>query len=258
MKNTTKKSLLKQTFTALAITIPLFAINFNLSVDKSTLKSTNNQTIYNDNKIDTVINYNVPEQTDENHLLNKAFKLHEAGLYEAAFSIYIDEHLTANPTALCNLGYMYANGIGCDLDFLKAYDNFTQAIELGSQQALQNLISMFIKYHFSNDVISFYINKGIEENNSHVLQFLKAKMPQADITPITEEDVNQFYTWITVGIKEYDDPPADTENTYYELVGAYYPDDDAKRSLPVFQFKTYERTCTDLSELLDEKMIGSF
>lgn len=96
--------------------------------------------------------------------------------YETAFRITEELSKQGNASAMCNLGYFYENGYGCDQDLSMAKKWYDKAIQNGSSSALFNKFSLYLKdirkscsfYDLQNILVLAY-----EQNNEGILDYIR-------------------------------------------------------------------------------------
>lgn len=81
----------------------------------------------------------------DGELLRQAAIRYDAGEYAEMIDIYQKPQLEQNPTACCNMGYLYAKGIYVEKSLDKAKDYFDRAIECGCEEAALEILAMYLE-----------------------------------------------------------------------------------------------------------------
>lgn len=209
------------------------------------------------------------ENTDVETLMKYATIYYDAGNYEGVARIYANSKLSENSIALCNLGYMYANGIYFGKNINVAKDYYNKAIELGNQQAYNNWLAMSLN-NFQADVAELiyygYINHF--EGAAIFIAQLYSNEPETDSEVMykylydfcvlktdneRESLLQALISWHYVGVKSFKKTPSASDIVKYVPIGTNdYIYEDKYISDRIYE--VFEKKCYNV-EVLNEKFI---
>lgn len=193
--------------------------------------------------------------------------------YNTALHIYymLSNEDEVNGEILTNLGYMYANGLGCEADEDKAIELYDEAIDMGYDRALSNKAALLLENYDSDSARC--ISLGLKEGNPYVEAFLTANYSSEYETTLdeymeffdlaSEEEIYEFivtnmYEEKMVGAVKLTCAPTSDELNRYEKVGTYNWYDDANgQSGTVYIYNHYRRYCKNI-DILQEGIKYSF
>lgn len=170
------------------------------------------------------VNYNInnyygigyPEE-----MLDRARVKYNADDIGGAVDIYMNLFLKDNPTACCNMGYLYANGIYVEksLDIARRY--FEHAIEFGDETARLEILAMYLENDMSQAIKYLEENADIEI----IVHFFQNNFE--DVSLFWESDagkqaeiLQEKFLLQEESIEEY--PSAQSSNDWvkFELIGS--------------------------------------
>lgn len=199
------------------------------------------------------------------------------GEYKMAFNIYymLDSEKTDNTYEMAvvknNLGYLYANGLGCDSNHARAIELYDEAILLGCERAMSNKVALALKERYVERVE--FLVEALNEDNEFVNAFILSNY-NSSLTYTEEEYLQIFKSATNDEMKQYIDeylyeeqyvgmekfavaPIADGLNRY-EAVGDYsWYNAEQGTAGTVFVYKHYVRCCKNI-DLLQEGIIYNF
>lgn len=113
-----------------------------------------------------------PLSTSPEDLLILAEAFYEERDYSRAFKIY-DEYsiLNKNSVALCNLGFLYANGLGTDLNYDMASAKYAQSWGLGNLKAVSNHLAANLR---AKRPYQQLVDIGVQHNIKPIVAFFLA------------------------------------------------------------------------------------
>ena len=196
----------------LSVLIAFATLAYPIWRDENTDDSENEPTISvgNDTAGTVIVNGDVPGNItsvggdySENNTYNNYIKPEEISLASAGRKLEIKDYASAadiylqildgtpeNTTALCNLGYLFANGLGTEVDLQQALEYYDQAITYGSFQALCNELVLCLENDVPIERIAGLIQKGLCVENPEICKFVAASMQDDDA--ITEDEAISF------------------------------------------------------------------
>lgn len=198
------------------------------------------------------------------------YSMHE---FNTAFNIYYMLNLEEleneyySSVIKNNLGYMYANGLGCTKDYTKAITLYDEAIILSCEKAMSNKVALYFKEH-SNGLDEKLI-EAIRENNKYVNAFVISNVNQYSLDEfvdllqsVDKKEImkfvnNYFYEEENVGTEKLTSAPTSDVNNRYEKVGAYNWDDENGLSGTVYLYNHYKLKCRNI-DIIDAGIIYSF
>lgn len=105
----------------------------------------------------SINNYYQNEEKSEHELLRRALVAYESSDYNTMIDILSSEQLKNNPIALCNLGYVFAMGVGTEKNQDIATKYFNQAIEMGYEKGYLVMLA-------------FWFNTDVEKADSFLMK----------------------------------------------------------------------------------------
>lgn len=196
----------------LSVLIAFATLAYPIWRDENTDDSENEPTISvgNDTAGTVIVNGDIPGNITsvggdylENNTYNNYIKPEEISLASAGRKLEIKDYASAadiylqildgtpeNTTALCNLGYLFANGLGTEVDLQQALEYYDQAITYGSFQALRNELSLCLENDVPIERIAELIQEGLRVENPEICKFVAASMQ--DDNAITEDEAISF------------------------------------------------------------------
>jgi tetratricopeptide (TPR) repeat protein len=221
----------------------------------------------NDNYLNFILEY------EENNRIEKALEYAECyfnvGEYETSIKIYTAIlQKEQNSLALCNLGYMYANGFGTEEDDAKAFEYYEQAIELGYDRAKTNELALLLRERYVERAEKLKLL--LTEGNSTAINFV---FSINDISSDKEENINQilnmtndelieyldenYYEEKNMGVFNYTSVPTSDAITRYEKIGSYnWYSQDTDTSGTVYQYRKYCKECKNIYMLREAFVYG--
>ena len=196
----------------LSVLIAFATLAYPIWRDENTDDSENEPTISvgNDTAGTVIVNGDVPGNItsvggdySENNTYNNYIKPEEISLASAGRKLEIKDYASAadiylqildgtpeNTTALCNLGYLFANGLGTEVDLQQALEYYDQTIKYGSFQALRNELALCLENDVPIERIAELIQTGLRVENIEICKFVAASMQ--DDESITVDDAISF------------------------------------------------------------------
>ena len=249
----------------MGVLVAFVGISYSASVnddgkngDDSTIEKTG-QKVYvgNDNK--GVINvvggdlvYNFVKKNEIS--LPAADRKLESKDYAGAIEIYLQilEENPKNETALCNLGYLFKNGLGTEVDLERAIEYYDQAISLGNAQALCNELELCLENDTPIEKIGELLSTGLSAENADICKFVAASMQ--DNGEITSDEAISFckgvkkistdsiWSWKNTGLVKMYSTPEGTNTLRYTKVSVGTETIGDSASLYTI-YRTEERYC---------------
>lgn len=121
--------------------------------------------------------FNNPTKYTADEIMRQAQLAYFAEDYEGARRLYSLDSVANNGIALCNIGYMYANGLGAVKNVEVAVRYYERAIELGVDQAVINKFVVLANSENGVDLdkLYFYINDQLQNENGVIFNKFKEK-----------------------------------------------------------------------------------
>lgn len=176
----------------------------------------------------TYNNYIKPEEIS----LAAACRKLEIKDYASAADIYLKilEATPENTIALCNLGYLFANGLGTEGDLQQALEYYDQAIKYGSFQALRNELALCLENDVPIERIAELIQTGLRVENIEICKFVAASMQDDEsitvddaisfCSEIQEIPVSALWSWEKDGLVRLYSTPTSTNILRYTYVSS--------------------------------------
>jgi len=116
----------------------------------------------------------------------------------------IEEGKKGNKEALYQLGFMYENGNGVEKDLKKAYRYYSQAVELGSEDAKLSLAVLNLSKHINEKSVS--LSNSVEVKGSTKLNYQLSVSDLKDVVQKAKKgDSDAIFTLATIYDNGYGD-----------------------------------------------------
>lgn len=160
--------------------------------------------------------FNNPTKYTADEIMRQAQLAYFAEDYEGARRLYSLDSVANNGIALCNIGYMYANGLGAVKNVEVAVRYYERAIELGVDQAEINKF-VVLSRNLNDDLVSsfyHYTNELLKDENGEVFKKFKELNGDVAVHSLSEDYVKEYSNWEDTGktITVSENP----ENTFYK------------------------------------------
>ncbi len=120
------------------------------------------------------------DEMPEERLIKKAEEYFLINDYSKVYEVYKTNKLDTNPLALTNLGYMYENGLGVEVDIDIARKYYYNASLLGDETNINNWIIFVLKYPKSYEEVLSCLDIGCKINSEISSKFIKNIMPDLE------------------------------------------------------------------------------
>lgn len=197
-----------------------------------------------------------------------------SGNYEKGIELYTKAAVQNDADALCQLGYMYSQGLGVDQDRTIAEAYYSRAARLGSVQAERNWLAMVVVNPYSyNSIIAVleYLDRNgsfeIKEAAYRIMAGGTAKAAQgasiylgsfAQLSPEKKiKEIEARTEWRDAGYAYFSGGASGDEFNSYELVGFAW-DDSLKEPYPRKndkKFVHYRRQFIDTAGLIEKALV---
>lgn len=195
----------------------------------------------------SIRNYYQNEEKSEYELLRRALVAYESGDFNTMNDILSSEQLKNNPIALCNLGYVFALGVGTEKNQDIATKYFNQAIEMGYEKGYLVMLA-------------FLFNTDIEKADSFLMKHkdceiicesLGKMLDGIDVSVFLnnfslEERISYYQSvWYNRTFEERveeTEPLADSFFTQYEFISSRKEIGDSDQTINYYTYDKYKRT----------------
>lgn len=258
----------------LSVLIAFATFAYPIWRDENTDDSENEPTISvgNDTAGTVIVNGDVPGNItsvggdySENNTYNNYIKPEEISLASAGRKLEIKDYASAadiylqildgtpeNTTTLCNLGYLFANGLGTEVDLQQALEYYDQAITYGNFQALRNELALCLENDVPIERIAELIQEGLRVENPEICKFVAASMQDDDAIAedeaisfckeIQEIPVDALWSWEKDELVKLYSTPTNTNTLRYNKISVGTETTETSAALYTI-YQTEERYC---------------